>query len=52
MFEAIPMLPAIAIFCLWHPGAYFGAGGRRGGKAVVGVDGIVLENHSDGSNKV
>ncbi|KAH6673652.1 RTA1 like protein-domain-containing protein [Halenospora varia] len=23
VFEALPMLPAIAIFCLWHPAHYF-----------------------------
>jgi hypothetical protein len=22
-FESLPMLPAIGVFCVWHPGAYF-----------------------------
>lgn len=29
VFEAIPMLPAIFIFSIWHPGMYFGAGSGR-----------------------
>jgi hypothetical protein len=26
VFESVPMLPAISIFCLWHPADYFGGG--------------------------
>ena len=35
VFEAVPMLIAISVFCVWHPGAYFGAGKLRGGKDVI-----------------
>lgn len=40
--EAIPMLPAIIVFCVWHPGKYFGAGGRRGGKSPKALTEIPL----------
>ncbi|CZR62608.1 related to Rtm1p [Phialocephala subalpina] len=33
VFESVPMLPAISIFCLWHPAEYFG-GGRKGDKVA------------------
>ncbi|KAE8441896.1 hypothetical protein EG329_004202 [Mollisiaceae sp. DMI_Dod_QoI] len=40
VFESVPMLPAISVFCLWHPAEYFG-GGRRGDKiADIPLDGI------------
>jgi len=29
VFEAIPMLPAIIVFCIWHPAAYFGGGNGK-----------------------
>ena len=45
VLECLPMLPAILVFCVWHPGAYFGAGGRRGGKTINDVP---MES-SDGS---
>lgn len=35
-FESLPMLPAIGVFCVWHPGEYFGAG--RKGNAASEVD--------------
>lgn len=30
-FESLPMLPAIGVFCAWHPGAYLESGGKRNG---------------------
>jgi hypothetical protein len=26
VFESLPMLPAISIFCFWHPAEHFGSG--------------------------
>ncbi|KAH7416620.1 RTA1 like protein-domain-containing protein [Cadophora sp. MPI-SDFR-AT-0126] len=40
--EAVPMLPAIAVFCVLHPRNYFGVGKRRGGKSDSGLTGIHL----------
>jgi hypothetical protein len=37
VFESLPMLPAISIFCWWHPAKYFG--GHR-----AKSDGLELEN--------
>jgi hypothetical protein len=28
VFESAPMVPAIMIFCFWHPAAYFGTSGK------------------------
>ncbi|KAH7314281.1 RTA1 like protein-domain-containing protein [Rhexocercosporidium sp. MPI-PUGE-AT-0058] len=28
VFESVPMVPAIVVFCIWHPAAYFGRGRR------------------------
>ncbi len=42
VFESVPMVPAILVFCVWHPAAYFG--GRRdddGGK-VEGESGVEM----------
>ncbi|KUJ10795.1 putative RTA1 domain protein [Mollisia scopiformis] len=30
VFESVPMLGAVGVFCVWHPGAYFGPGKKRG----------------------
>lgn len=32
VFESLPMMPAILVFCVWHPAKYFG--GRRSGKSM------------------
>ena len=32
MFESLPMLIAIGVFCVWHPSAYLG---RDGGRARI-----------------
>jgi hypothetical protein len=33
-FESLPMVPAIGVFCVWHPGAYFVRKGRKAGGDV------------------
>lgn len=34
VLESTPMLPAIAVFCVWHPARYLGGrGGKEGGEA-------------------
>jgi hypothetical protein len=40
------MLPAISVFCMWHPGEYLGGGWRKG----KGVGDVQLENSSGGTN--
>ncbi|KAH9212355.1 RTA1 like protein-domain-containing protein [Leptodontidium sp. 2 PMI_412] len=35
--EAVPMLPAIAVFCVWHPGKYFGASGGRSKRVLTEI---------------
>ncbi|KAE9363313.1 RTA1 like protein [Stipitochalara longipes BDJ] len=37
-FESLPMLPAIGVFCLWHPGAYFGSGRKGNGAGEVELE--------------
>lgn len=34
VFESTPMVPAVTVFCVWHPARYLGG---RDGKAVVEV---------------
>jgi hypothetical protein len=46
VFESLPMLPAIAVFCVWHPAEYLGGGWRKG----KGVGDVQLENSSGGTN--
>jgi hypothetical protein len=29
-FESLPMVPAIGVFCVWHPGVYFSGKGGKG----------------------
>jgi len=36
VFESLPMLPAISVFCLWHPAEYFGSR-RNGGRKSIGI---------------
>lgn len=43
-FESLPMIPAIGVYCVYHPGAYFG--GKVRGKS--GED-VQLES-SEGLN--
>jgi hypothetical protein len=45
VFESLPMLPAISVFCVWHPAEYLG--GWRKGKRVGDVQ---LESSSGGTN--
>jgi hypothetical protein len=46
VFESLPMLPAISVFCVWHPAEYLGGGWRKG----KGVGDVQLENSSGGTN--
>lgn len=44
MFESVPMVPAIVVFCVWHPAAYFGGRERGAGKSAsddVPLEGVV-----------
>ncbi|WQF83866.1 Putative RTA-like protein [Colletotrichum destructivum] len=48
VFEALPMLIAIGVFCVWHPSEYLGrddAKGRfaKGGEGVREVDEAVTD---------
>ncbi|OLN85251.1 Protein RTM1-like protein 2 [Colletotrichum chlorophyti] len=40
VFEALPMLVAIGVFCVWHPSRYLGRDGVKGG--VVEGEGVEL----------
>jgi hypothetical protein len=35
VFESLPMLPAISVFCVWHPAEYLGGGWRKGRGLVM-----------------
>ncbi|KAG4429430.1 hypothetical protein IFR05_015082 [Cadophora sp. M221] len=41
VFESVPMVPAIVVFCVWHPAAYFG--GRERGVGKIAGDDVPLE---------
>ncbi|KAH9209770.1 RTA1 like protein-domain-containing protein [Leptodontidium sp. 2 PMI_412] len=44
VFESVPMVPAIVVFCVWHPAAYFGGRERGAGKSAgddVPLEGVV-----------
>jgi hypothetical protein len=48
VFESLPMLPAISIFCWWHPAKYFG--GHRTKNGDVELESSV-ESHLEQNTK-
>lgn len=44
VLESVPMVPAILVFCVWHPAAYLG--GRRSGTVKSNGDEMGPVNES------
>ncbi|KAF2742563.1 RTA1-domain-containing protein [Sporormia fimetaria CBS 119925] len=42
VFEALPMLPAIAVFCYVHPAKYLGSKGGLGKEAMIEESGVLM----------
>ncbi|WYZ37870.1 hypothetical protein EsH8_II_001376 [Colletotrichum jinshuiense] len=51
IFEALPMLVAIGVFCVWHPSKYLGRDGAKS-RLPKGGDGVQMERRSSYANVI